>query len=77
MAVVQISSCSSNSTLSLGTSVWHRCGPKKQKNKSENVPEIEGSMSLCVDKALRKFSLPFWENKTQSALNDCLPEHVS
>ena len=31
VAMVQASSCSSNSTPSLGTSVCHRCGPKKEK----------------------------------------------
>ena len=31
MAVVWVGSCSSDSTPSLGTSVCHRCGPKKIK----------------------------------------------
>ena len=33
VAVVQASSCSSNSTPSLGSSICHRCGPKKTKDK--------------------------------------------
>ena len=33
LAVVQGSNCSSNSTLSLGTSICCTCGPKKQKKK--------------------------------------------
>ena len=32
-AVVQASRCSSDSTPSLGTSMCHRCGPKKKKEK--------------------------------------------
>ena len=33
VAVAQAGNCSSNSTPSLGTSICHRCGPKKAKNK--------------------------------------------
>ena len=33
VAVVQASSCISNATLSLGTSICQRCSPKKTKNK--------------------------------------------
>ena len=33
MAVVKAGVCSSNSTPSLGTSICHRCGPKKEKKK--------------------------------------------
>ena len=35
VAAVQASSCSSNSTPSLGTSICHRGGPKKQKLKKK------------------------------------------
>ena len=33
VAVAQTNSCSSDWTLTLGTSIYHRCSPKKQKNK--------------------------------------------
>ena len=36
VAVVQASGCSSDSIPSLGTSICHRCGPKKQTNKQMN-----------------------------------------
>ena len=36
MAVAVADSCSSNSTLRLGTSICHRSGPKKQKKKLKN-----------------------------------------
>ena len=49
MAVVEAGSCSSDSTPSLGTSVCHRCSPKKQKNikikiKTDLMGEIPGSL---------------------------------
>ena len=36
VAVVQAGSFSSNLTLSLGTSICHGCGPKKQKKKKDS-----------------------------------------
>ena len=36
VAVVQAGGCRSNSTLSLGTSICHGCGPKKKKLKIKN-----------------------------------------
>ena len=35
VAVALAGSCSSNYTRSLGTSIWRRCGPKKQKPKTK------------------------------------------
>ena len=45
VAVVVALACSyrSNSTSSLGTSICHRCGPKKSKKKKENVLDIQES----------------------------------
>ena len=37
VAVVQGSSCSSNLTASLGTSIWRQCSPKKKKKKGVPV----------------------------------------
>ena len=39
VAVVLAGSCSSNSTSGLGTSICPRCGPKKQKKKSQPPPQ--------------------------------------
>ena len=43
VAVVWANSCSSNSTPSLGTSICHRCGPKKanKETKTKNPCELE------------------------------------
>ena len=42
MAVVQVSSCSSDSTPSLGTSIYHRFGPKKKKKKKwQNLLQVK------------------------------------
>ena len=38
MAVVQAGSCSSDLTPSLGTSICHRCGPKKKQKERKKTP---------------------------------------
>ena len=43
VALVSASSCSSNSTPSLGTSICHRCGPKKKK-----IKRVNGSIIIIV-----------------------------
>ena len=39
-AAVQAGSCSSNKTPSLGTSICHRCSPKKKKKKKKDCREL-------------------------------------
>ena len=47
VAVVQASSCRSHSTLSLGTSICHGCGPKKKEEDPERlVPPPPGGGGL-------------------------------
>ena len=49
MAVVQVSSYSLDSTPSLGTSICHKCGPKKtkeKKKKKKNVSEGTNDLNL-------------------------------
>ena len=47
VAVVQASSCSSDSTPSLGTSMCHRCGPEKTKKKKKSGgPRLRGDLVL-------------------------------
>ena len=46
VAMMEASSCSSDSTPSLGTSICHRCGPKESKNKTkQNNPKRPWSKS--------------------------------
>ena len=44
VAVVQAGSCSFDSTPSLGTSICHRCGPKKKKKKRKEIIGVERAM---------------------------------
>ena len=51
VAVVQAGSCSSNQTPSLGSSICHGCGPKKQtkpnQNKTKTTQQITNKDLLC------------------------------
>ena len=59
VAVVQASSCSSNLTLSLGTFVSHRCGPKKKKKKKKaNECIINVRQCSKHDEHINSFSSP-------------------
>ena len=53
MAAEQAGSCSSDWTPSLGTSICHRCGPKKQKqtknSNNKNRTEDKNQMIISVD----------------------------
>ena len=48
MAVVWASSCSSESTPNLGTSICFGCGPKKQKTKQQTKNTIKVRFQLCL-----------------------------
>ena len=48
VAVVQAGSYSSNSALSLGTSICHMCGPKKEKKKQINESLRSSLVAWCV-----------------------------
>ena len=48
MAVAWASSCSSNLTPSLGTSICHRCSPKKQTNKQTKSQNTRAGWNLWV-----------------------------
>ena len=50
VAVVQAGSCSSDATPGLGTSLGHRCGPKKQRNHRLRFLPLAGQLRSCVDK---------------------------
>ena len=74
VAVAQASSCSSNLTPSLGTSICHKCGPKKKGKKKREVKRdqiIEDS----VQHAKTQGSI-FWEKAGQLSVKcleaDCL-----
>ena len=57
VAMAQISSCSSNSTSSLGTSMCHRCGPKKKKKKKTDSKTSHISVYdvVCWNKVKQPF----------------------
>ena len=67
-AVVQASSCSSNSTPSLGTSMRCTCGPKKQKRKKETkgvettTPQIPQQHPAGTEVNRGKRGDPGWTN---------------
>ena len=50
MAVAQASSCSSDSTLSLGTSICHGSGPKIEKKKLETIHTLKDCFRKKLDK---------------------------
>ena len=62
VAVAKAGSCSSDSSPSLGTSICHRCGPKKQKRKKKKrTLRHKGEVALARVKSLSKRvgSVPF------------------
>ena len=48
VALAVASSCSSNSTLSLATSICHRCSPEKQKKKKKKEKKERKKRRLCL-----------------------------
>ena len=48
VAVVQAGSCSFNSTPSLGTSICHRCGPKKMTKKKKKSESPSSHQCTCI-----------------------------
>ena len=48
VVVVQAGSCSSNSTLSLGTSIGHRCGNENQRQQQKNPHTLEKQSILAM-----------------------------
>ena len=66
MAVVQASSCSSDSTPSLGPSIRCGCDPKKAKKKEEKRG-IEGGGGCCRDDD--QWSQP-WRRKIRTGIQD-------
>ena len=59
VAVAVTGSCSSNSTPSLGTTISHRCSPKKQKKRKkekEKKVQIEFPGGLVVSISIQNFN---------------------
>ena len=54
-AVAVAGSCSSNSTLSLGTSICCRCGPKKQKKQKKSSSVLCNVLLLCLENKCNHF----------------------
>ena len=86
MAVVQASSCDSDSTPSLGTSTRQECGPKKQQQKKEKKSLLLASIQICCNRQDKKERTRNKEEKKKTkekkkvALNDKrlnLEEHVT
>ena len=88
VAVVQAGSCSFNSTPSLGTSICHRCGPKKmtkKKKKNLSLPLLTSVHALNhmnqhwwgnINKATKNIPLacPLVQNMIQRNLSALLPD---
>ena len=58
MAVIEARGCSSNSTPSLGTTLCHRCGPKKTKINNNNV--FGGYNTYRYNKCNNNRGVPSW-----------------
>ena len=66
VAVVQIGSCSSDLTSSLGTFICHECGPKKQKQKTKTKKQKTRQIKTNSNKRKKNF---YWE-KGSSTMKD-------
>ena len=69
VAVVEAGNCNSDSTPSLGTSICHRCGPEKTKQKTKNkTPNGQKNLSVFEIASFVYPDQPIQEHALQTRL---------